>query len=295
MRTLRTTWPVYLISRIKRGQWLVSERYAEDMAPFVADLLLGKTPGSPSLDDIRILASEDGEHFSPESDNGARDYVAIVPICGTMLKYGTLCTAGTIDVAESLQRLAVKTDCSAVVLDIDSGGGCTDSIPCLVDAIDSCHRNGKPVVASVDFCASAAYWVASYCDHIMAQNTLSSEIGSIGAYATFVDDRGANEKAGLKFHYIYPPESADKNLMYRNALDGDFEMLASRVSDLAVRFQNTVKRNRKKLRMDVDGLLTGKMFCAEDALSAGLIDSIGNLSEAVRMAMDLAEIRKFNQ
>ena len=66
------------------------------------------------------------------------------------------------------------------------------------------------------------------------------------------------------------------------------------LSPLAIQFQNHVKQSRqKKLKAETPGLLSGKMFFAEDALKAGLIDGIGNMQQAIQKALDLAEVQKF--
>ena len=92
----------------------------------------------------------------------------------------------------------------------------------MIAAIKKIQSMGKPVVAHCDFCASAAYWIASQCDSIFADNFLS-EFGSIGVMTQIVDSR--NLASGEKLITIYAEESKDKNLAYRKALDGDYRLM----------------------------------------------------------------------
>ena len=149
---------------------------------------------------------------------------------------------------------------------------------------------GKPVISSADLSASAAYWIASASDHIMANNNISAEFGSIGVMMSFADVQPYYEKQGVKFHTIYAPESNYKNRPFEKALKGDYdEIKQEELSPLAIKFQNAVKANRgDKLKEETAGILNGKMFYAEQAKEVGLIDSIGSLDEAVQMAADMS-------
>jgi protease-4 len=89
------------------------------------------------------------------------------------------------------------------------------------------------------------------------------------------------KKQGIKIIEIYPPESSDKNKTYRDAIDGKTQTMIDEVlTPLAVNFQNIVKEHRP-VDESVDGVLSGKMFYAEDAIKAGLVDEIGNFETAL--------------
>ena len=57
---------------------------------------------------------------------------------------------------------------------------------------------------------------------------------------------------------------------------------------LARGFQESVKANRgNKLKLDRAGLLRGRMFYANDAISVGLADSIGTIDFAIQRAREI--------
>ena len=120
-----------------------------------------------------------------------------------MLKYGTYCSYGTMEYADLIREAADSSNISSVLCDIDSGGGAVDAIAPLVDAILYARSKGKAVVAHCDLCASAAYYAASYCNEIIASNTISAEFGSIGVMMSFPDYAKYYESAGIKMHTIY--------------------------------------------------------------------------------------------
>lgn len=284
----------YLLSEIIKGQWAIEPQTALSYGSFVASLLSDHP--SPAFNrhvwENLVASSKSSSESIDSFDNAPESSVAIIPITGEMLKYGTMCSYGTTEIADYIQQASMSKNISSIILKIDSGGGAVNAIPPILQVIKS---SNKPFVALCDTAASAAYFVASTCDHIMADNNLSAGFGSIGVVSSFVDMQPYWEQKGFVFHTVYAPESKDKNQSFELALKGDYTSLQNEIlSPLAIQFQNHVKESRAgKLNEKEPGVLSGKMFFAEDALRCGLIDSIGNLQHAVKKAIELAEIKKF--
>lgn len=283
-------WRSLLISEILRGAWAIEPRIALSYAPFIIYLLSGKDDSSNvKLEELSVSAVADNDETFGTFDDAPRGSVAIVPLKGVMRKYDGLCSYGTQTISSIIRQAADHQNIDASVLDIDSGGGSVDSIPCVLESIQYSQSKGKPVVSHCDMAASAAYWAASATDYIFGSNTISSEFGSIGVMIQFMDYKAELEKDGAKLHTVYAPESTHKNLPFENALKGDYQAMQEDVlSPLAKIFQKAVKTNRKNLDTSVEGILNGKMFFAEQAVKNGLADKIGNLEMAIKQAKKLA-------
>src|SRR5207302_11309430 len=92
---------------------------------------------------------------------------------------------------------------SAVVLDTDCPGGSAAGTPELASKIRAA-RGKKPIIAVANaLMASAAYWIASAADEIVA--TPSADVGSVGGYQAHLDQSQALEKEGLKVTFIQEP------------------------------------------------------------------------------------------
>lgn len=279
----------FLLSQILRGYWFLRPEDVIAGQTIVHQLL---TDGYNDKSIKRLSESvpvpqcvSDGESSYDKAPKGS---VAIVSLKGTMLKYGTWCSYGTEEIATQVREAIQHENVSAIVLDIDSGGGACNAVAPLADAIRDARAAGKPVVASCDLAASAAYWIASCCDRIVANNGISSEFGSIGVMCSFADARPMYEKMGYQFHEIYADQSVNKNEDFNLALKGDYSLIKQEsLNPLAITFQETVKANRPGLKTETPGILSGKMFYAEAALEAGLIDEIGSLHRAVELARSL--------
>lgn len=281
----------HLISQILRGTWFLRPEDVIAGHVIVGKLLNGEFDDEMyrlKLSDITPIPVSVHGMNADNYDDAPAGSVAIIPIRGSLIKYGTFCSYGADERADMIRAAASHKNISSIVLDIDSGGGACDAVAPIVHAIADAKTTCKPVVASCDLAASAAYWIASACDRIIADNDISSEFGSIGVMCSFADAKPLYEKMGYKFHEIYADQSTDKNASFNLALQGDYSKIkAESLNPLAIKFQETVKANRPGLDQSVPGILSGKMFYASDALKYGLIDDIGTLTKAVSTAKSL--------
>ena len=291
----------YLLSVICRGSWMISPQNL-DFYMSVVDKMIGgrgneyrniaddkSEPGIFFMTESgKIAASSDNFNEAPEGS------IAIIPLQGTMLKNDTWCENGVMHTVDMLRQAADSDNIDGVVLQIDSPGGSVDAIAPVAQAIMYCQQRKKCVVASCDLCASAAYYVATYCDSIMADNTISSMFGSIGVMMSFKDYSKNEESNGVKTHTIYSNLSTFKNKPYLEALQGKYELVKSELLDpMAKQFQNQVIGKRKNLDRKCEGILEGRMFYGQDALKVGLIDGIGDLESACKKVREINNINQF--
>lgn len=279
----------YLVSSILKETWAIEPRYALSMDVLVHGLLNGLEMDPAGERPILRAVAPTGESWDlPSAESILPDYnkapkgsIAIIPIKGAMTKEDTLCAYGCTSIAKFIRHAADHRNIAGIILDIDSGGGAVNAIAPLADAIE--HAKSKmPVVAYADTVASAAYYVAVYCDQIILANDISAQAGSIGVMISFADMRPMYEKEGVKFHTIYAPESTHKNQAFELALQGKYDLIKSDLlSPLARKFQETVKAKRPNIDLKQEGIIAGKMFYATDALKYGMVDGIGTLEQAI--------------
>lgn len=226
-----------------------------------------------------------GKYFNWDIAASKSGNVAIIPIIGTMSRYGGLCSYGTEEIAGWVMEANNASYVSAIVLEINSGGGQVDGTELLGAVV---KQSKKPVVAYVaGMAASAAYWVASQCSEIVMESDVTSEVGSIGVLAMHVDMSGFYEKEGYKIKILRSEGSQDKALF--NGVESLTPELESAVrSELTVireRFVSTVKSGRPNIASDV---FSGKMYTGKEAIKKGMADRIGFLGDAVYRADLLA-------
>lgn len=293
----------YLITTLLRGKWFIDHRLEIETSEIIDKILNRSFSGENS-----ILSDNKPFLFSIISTNGAipvaedipegipYDTTAIFLIEGVMLKQGSLSHYGTTEIAAAIRKAVEHDRISSIVLRIDSGGGAIDSIAPLVDVIQLAKEKNKPIVASCDLCASAAYFVSTYCDEIHADNDISAEFGSIGVMMSFRDYEKYYKKEGITEHRIYSNLSEHKNQPLELAIQGKYDMIKTEMLDpLAVRFQKAVTENMPRLNKEVEGILSGKTFYANAALENGMIHAIGDLDFSIKRVRELRDKRLINK
>lgn len=170
-------------------------------------------------------------------------------------------------------------DVKGILLEVDSPGGTVYGVPELARRIRAA-RGSKPIVAVANAeAASAAYYLASQADEVVA--TPSGQVGSIGVVYLHTDLTGMAEKQGVAFRIFRSQErKADVN-PYESLSDEAAADIQAKVDAYDAMFVRDVARGRgvsvEKVRSDYGA---GRMFLAADALKAGLIDRIETVEEA---------------
>ena len=283
----RRTNNTQLALDLLRGHWLLHN--ADALLPFARPFLNREDVSQIELQEYRpLFYTQDGSFDDLDQAPQSSDKkVVVIPMHGALTKYWSCTTVGTLDLALDILDYAKDENVVGFVLDIDSPGGAGNAIAPMLQAIREIRNLGKPIIAHCDFCASAALWIASQCDAVMMDNSLS-EIGSLGAYASILDNR-ENLQTGEKIITVYADESDDKNKAVRDALEGKYDTLKKDLSELVADFRTAVTSGRPNLTTDEEGVMTGAMFRADKAVAIGLADGMMTLQECIENVFIRAE------
>lgn len=206
--------------------------------------------------------------------------IAHLKLSGFMQAESGLSNPGATQLANDLRAAYSNKNISAVILEVNSGGGEVLAGDIIQTAVS--ERN-KPVIAYGWLVGSAAYKAVAGADEIIAANE-SSRFGSIGVMFS-VNKRQLGEIKD-ESEEIYSDNSKGKNAAFRMALDGDMTGFKQLVNEATDNFHGIVKKNRslKGSQSKIQETLDGSMFYADDAKGRGLVDSIGNFNFAISRA-----------
>ncbi len=182
---------------------------------------------------------------------------------------------------------------AAIVLRVESGGGgvtASDQIWHGIEKFQLRHPD-VPVVASFGgVAASGGYYIAAGSDHIVCEPT--GFTGSIGVIAQIPTLAGTMEMLGVDWVTQVAsgsPKKDEANNMFREWSEDDRAVLAYLIDHAYERFAEVVTKGRDQLdESNIGDVATGQIFTATDAVSNGLVDSIGYLDEAIQEAAKLA-------
>lgn len=195
---------------------------------------------------------------------------------------------GTIEAAQELLANDADPNLVGQVLYLNTGGGAVYAIKPIGDVLTSLT---KPVVTfSKEILASAGYRIAANTDHIMMYHP-QGIVGSLGTMYSISDMQPMFEKWGIKFYEYYATASSMKNKTFTTAREGDgtavIEHMLNPMNDL---FISDIKAMRgDKISTEVKEIYQGETYFADpQGLQYGLVDSIGNLADAVAKVVELA-------
>jgi len=212
------------------------------------------------------------------------DKVAIIPIDGEIL--------GSREAIDALHRYARNSSVKAIIMRINSPGGAIAPSQEIYEEIRNVRsRSGKPIIASLDsVAASGGYYIASACDTIVANP--GSITGSIGVILQWMQTKDLLAWAKLKPQTITSGAMKAAGSPYEELSGAERAYFQSIVMQLHSQFVRAVAAGRKgKLsEEEVGKIADGRVFTGEQALELKLVDQLGNLDDAIRVAGKLGHI-----
>ncbi|MBO2546094.1 S49 family peptidase [Salegentibacter sp. BDJ18] len=285
-----------ILQDLYKGEWLIDTHSIISFAPIVSKIIAGEElvfgESSAALLDIydknskKVLADEDGQVEIPKGS------IAVVNMIGAVIKRGDLCTYGADEIVGALRFANNNPNIRGIVFNVDGPGG---SVGAIGPFIQFAKEKKKPVVGLIDTAYSLHYWaLVSVSDWILADNEVSSGVGSVGVVFSFVDTRKVLEEKGYVFHDIYPDESKHKNEAFHLAREGKYDQIKTEhLSPIARKFQNGVRFGRAGKLKEATGVLTGKTFDFDRGMEYGMLDGSGSFQDAVDRIDMMIELNNY--
>lgn len=294
-----------VLFEIMRGRMMIDRGTVDDVyLPWIISVMNGTLKSDSIFNEKKAFQpmaysftkeafAMSGRRAAQAMDQAPAGSVAVIPVIGEFLKYETECSYGGTEIASAIAKAGDMNNIIALVMDVDSGGGSEAAVPPFIEAIRYVQSKGKPVVLHGDMVASAAYYVGSFADYLMADNKISSAFGSIGVYVSFMDYTEKFSKEGIKHRMIYAPQSTLKNNEYREIIENNNEqpLIDDVLKPSADRFITTVMQNRKGKIKETSDAYKGKLFEGDAIVEEGLADGFGTLYDAISVAASMAMLR----
>ena len=200
---------------------------------------------------------------------------------------GTITTAD--DTLEDLEDIRKDTSIKALVLRIDSPGGSVGASQEIYEEVKRVASE-KPVVVSMgDVAASGGYYIACGAKKIFANpGTIT---GSIGVRMEHVNLKDLLTWAKVGHETLKSGEYKDIGAFDRDMTTEERALLQNVLANMHAQFKKAISTSRNIPIEDVNKIADGRIYTGEQALSLGLIDAIGTLTDAVKAAGEIAGIK----
>lgn len=219
--------------------------------------------------------------------------VAVIVAKGTILngtqKPGTI---GGDSTAKLLRKARKNNQVKAVVLRVDSPGGSAFASEIIRQEVELLKAAGKPVVASMGtYAASGGYWISAPADKIIAApSTITGSIGIFGMMMTFEDSLS---KLGIYTDGVGTTDIAGFGPT-QPLTKGMSQLFQLSINKGYQDFISIVAENRNMTLTEVDAIAQGRVWSGKKAKELGLVDELGNLTDAIVAAAELAKLDKYD-
>ena len=196
---------------------------------------------------------------------------------------------GGLSTAELIRQAREDKRIKALVLRVNSPGGSAFGSELVRRELELTRQAGKPVVVSMgDVAASGGYWISLAADEVLADEATIT--GSIGVVAMLPTAEGAFDKLGI---HAAGQSTTWLGTAYdlRKGIDPRFVQLVQASVDHIYRdFTTRAATARKTTPEKIDAVAQGRVWAGKDALALGLVDRLGSLGDAMKVAAARAKL-----
>lgn len=193
------------------------------------------------------------------------------------------------EVIDQIKFFEKDNTIKAIVIRINSPGGGVVPAEEIYDAIRQ-MRSKKRVVASMgSVAASGGYLVACGAEKIVANpGTIT---GSISAIMHFANIGDLLNKVGIKSQVIKSGKFKDLGSPVRDMTTEEKALLQTVVDDVYEHFLEVIVRERKMGKDKLREIADGRIFTGRQAKQNALVDELGGLEEAIKIAAKMSGIK----
>jgi len=224
-----------------------------------------------------------GKALLPELALVGKERIALIRIEGPILD-----SRATVD---ELETYGDDPLVKAIVLRLDTPGGGVAPSQEIYNAVKRVRLDKhKTVVASMgNVAASGGYYIAVASDRILANP--GSLTGSIGVVMQLANLENLMNKIGVKNIVIKSGRYKDVGSPFRMMGEEDRHLLQSVLDDAHRQFIEAVATGRSLDAADVEALADGRIFTGQQAKDVLLVDDLGDLTDAVKLAADMSGLQ----
>jgi protease-4 len=277
--------------------------YAPDVKNYIK-----KLAGVDSIAEIKFATVANINSIPEKTAKIAADRIAVLYAEGMILPgeykgfaplLGNLITDE--EYVKELGKLKDNKDVKAVVFRVNSPGGSAYASEQIWHALTELKKV-KPVIVSMgDVAASGGYYISCAADMIVAEPTTLT--GSIGVFGLIPEGEELHRKLGLTFDGVttnkHSGMEASSNIPFLSAAvkpynDEECRMMQAFVNRTYDVFLTRCADGRSTTREAIDAIGQGRVWTGSQAVQNGLVDRLGNLDDAIKIAAERAQVTGYD-
>ena len=198
---------------------------------------------------------------------------------------------GSETLAAQIRKAREDNKVKAIVLRINSPGGSALASDVIWNEV-VLTKKVKPIIASMsDVAASGGYYIAMACDTIVAQPTTIT--GSIGVFGLVLNvENFLKEKLGVTTDREKTGEFSDVGSATRTLTVYERKIIQQEVEQIYEEFTSKAAIGRKMSQEELKRCAQGRVWSGSEALKMKLVDKLGGIRDAVKLATEKAGLKE---
>jgi protease-4 len=226
-----------------------------------------------------------------------RSRIAVIYAAGTIVSGRSTfdplngAVIGSDSLVEQIREVRDDDDVKAIILRVDSPGGSSVASDVIWRElmITRDKKPSRPLIASMsDLAASGGYYISLPAQVIVAQPATLT--GSIGVYTGKIALGGTLNKVGVTTETVTDGAAADIYSPFTPFSPAHRARLQDQIQGFYENFVEKVAESRKTTPEKIDAVAQGRVWTGRQAREHGLVDALGGLDVAVRIAKERAHI-----
>jgi protease-4 len=200
---------------------------------------------------------------------------------------------GSARLAKCISDARLDKDIKAIVLRVNSPGGDALASEVIWREVDLAKKS-KPVIVSMgDYAASGGYEISCAATEIVAQATTIT--GSIGVFGLLPNAQALlNDKLGITIDTVSTNTHAAAQSVFYPLSSAEAIVLQGAIENIYHNFISRVADGRKLTIAQVDSIAQGRVWTGAQAIKLGLVDTLGDMNIALKIAARLAHLTKYS-
>ncbi len=236
-------------------------------------------------------------NYSSLLDNNIKDElsenkVAIIIANGEIISgKGSDEVIGSESLAAQIKKAREDKKVKAIVLRVNSPGGSALASDVIWNEV-LLTKGVKPIIASMsDVAASGGYYISMACDTIVAQpNTIT---GSIGVFGLMLNAEAfLKDKLGVTTDRVKTGQFSDLGSATRTLTTYERTIIQKEVESIYDDFTSKAAKGRKMPQEELKKYAQGRVWSGTEALKVKLVDTLGGIEDAVKIAARRAGLKE---
>ncbi|RSK42288.1 signal peptide peptidase SppA [Hymenobacter perfusus] len=255
------------------------------------DYIKGKL-GVEKDEKLSLISLSDYSKSDDEEGSTSGNRIAVVYADGDIVTgKGGNESIGSTRFAEAIRKARLDKNVKAVVLRINSPGGSSLASDIIYREV-MLTKKVKPIIASMsDVAASGGYFIAMGCDTIVAHPTTIT--GSIGVFGVLPNiEPFLRDKIGITTDRVTTGKFSDFPTITRALSPFEQQQFQNEINRIYADFTTKAAQGRKMPVERLRRLASGRVWSGTEAKARGLVDVLGSMDDALRIAARRADLKE---